>query len=140
MLVSRAARAAAARRTPTLCAAAGPSDHMLARSNKRRRFSILTCLEHGERFFGSHAATLHRRQRRVEMDFLPVRWASAPAAGSEAPCFTRADVSVLGAYNMQNDSTLHCALCLRGGGGAIQRLLSFTLLDRLTRLKLGDAA
>ena len=28
-------------------------------SRRRRRFSLLTCLEHGERFFGSHAATMY---------------------------------------------------------------------------------
>ena len=46
----------------------------------------------------------------------------------------------LAAYNIQNEWTLHCALCLRGGGGAMQRLLSFALLDPLCRLMLADAA
>ena len=46
----------------------------------------------------------------------------------------------LAAYNIQNEWTLHCALCLRGGGGGIQRLLRFALLDPICRLMLADAA
>ena len=46
----------------------------------------------------------------------------------------------LAAYNIQSEWTLHCALCLRGGGGGMQRLLSFALLDPLCGLMLADAA
>ena len=69
-----------------------------------------------------------------------VEEAQRATAGSEASCCTRADVSLLAVYNMQNGWTVHSALCLRGGGDAMQRPLSFALLDRLAGLKLGDAA
>ena len=44
------------------------------------------------------------------------------------------------AHDIQNEWTLHCALCLRGGGGGMQTLLGFALIDPRCGLMLADAA
>ena len=46
----------------------------------------------------------------------------------------------LAAYNIQHEWTLHCALCLRGGGGGMQTLLSVALIDPLCGLMIADVA
>lgn len=46
---------------------------MFSPKRRRARFSLLTCLEHGELFFGSHAASLHPTTEQTEAFNLPPR-------------------------------------------------------------------